>query len=73
MNANITFSADNDLIKKAREKAHLEKTNLNTVFRKWLKQYAERGKDDKEIDMVMESVQYARAGKKFSREEMNER
>jgi hypothetical protein len=36
---NITFSAEKDLIEKAREKARSEKTTLNVAFRRWLKQY----------------------------------
>jgi hypothetical protein len=69
---NITFSAEEELILKAREKAVSEKTTLNVVFRRWLKQYADR-KKELEIDMVMESVDYAVSGRKFTRDEMNER
>ncbi|HKL31217.1 MAG TPA: hypothetical protein VJ919_01715 [Tangfeifania sp.] len=70
---NITFSAEKDLIDKAREKAQSEKTTLNVVFRRWLKQYTGKKNVNNEIDMVMESVDYAKSGKKFSRDEFNER
>ncbi|MFW5773544.1 MAG: hypothetical protein ACOCWD_02575 [Tangfeifania sp.] len=70
---NITFSAEKDLIDKAREKAQSEKTTLNVVFRRWLKQYTGKKNISNEIDMVMESVDYAKSGKKFSRDEFNER
>jgi len=33
---NITFSVEEDLIQKARERAISEKTTLNAVFRRWL-------------------------------------
>lgn len=69
---NITFSAEEELILKAREKAVSEKTTLNVVFRRWLMQYADR-KKEQEIDMVMESMDYAVSGRKFTRDEMNER
>jgi len=69
---NITFSAEEELIAMAREMARQEKTTLNAVFRRWLKQYAERKKEH-ELDMVMEKMDYAVAGKKFTRDEMNER
>ena len=69
---NITFSADEELISKAREKAREEKTTLNLVFRRWLEQYAKRKKEN-ELDQVMEKVDYAVAGRKFTRDEMNER
>ena len=70
---NITFSAEKNLIEEAREKAKSEKTTLNVVFRRWVKQYAGKKNVAKEIDMVMESVNYAKAGKKFTRNELNER
>lgn len=73
MNKNITFSAEEDLIIRAREKARSQKTTLNEVFRRWLKQYAEKGRLSEEINMVMESMDYAYSGKKFSREDLNER
>ncbi len=70
---NITFSAEEDLIKKAREKAMMEKTTLNVAFRKWLKQYAERERISEEYDQVMESLKHVYSGRKFTRDEMNER
>jgi N-methylhydantoinase A/oxoprolinase/acetone carboxylase beta subunit len=70
---NITFSAEEELITKAREVARENKTTLNAVFRRWLKQYAERKKRSEEYDSVMEKVNYVRAGRKFTRDEMNER
>ncbi|MFW6246242.1 MAG: hypothetical protein ACOC13_02200, partial [Tangfeifania sp.] len=66
---NITFSAEKDLIDKTREKAQSEKTTLNVVFRRWLKQYTGKKNINNEIDLVMESVDYAKSGKKFSRDE----
>ena len=69
---NITLSAEEELIIKVREKAISEKTTLNVVFRRWLKQYAGR-KKEQEIDTVMESMDYAVSGRKFTRDEMNER
>ena len=73
MKRNITFSAEEELITRAREKAVLQKTTLNVVFRRWLKQYAERGRVAEEIDMLMESMDYTYSGKKFTREDLNER
>ena len=70
---NITLSADDELIRKAREKAAEEKSTLNELFRRWIRQYVERGKTGDEIDQVMESMDYVYSGKKFTREELNER
>jgi hypothetical protein len=36
---NITLGGDEALIRKAREKARHENTNLNAVFREWLARY----------------------------------
>lgn len=69
---NITFSAEEELISKAREMAREEKTTLNAVFRRWLEQYALRKKEH-ELDQVMEKVDYAVIDKKFTRDELNER
>jgi len=70
---NITFSADDALIRKAREKAQREKTTLNETFRVWLKQYVNAEGRSRNFDDLMNSLSYARPGRKFSREEMNER
>ena len=36
---NITLGTDEELIRKAREKAQCEHTTLNASFKKWLKRY----------------------------------
>lgn len=68
---NITFSADNGLIRKARERAASEHTNLNAAFRSWLARYARASSDD--FDAIMDSLKSVRPGKTFTREELNER
>lgn len=70
---NITFSADEDLIIRARQKDFSEKSTLNILFRRWLNQYIERKQVDEKIGQVIESMDYTYAGKKFTRDEMNER
>ena len=73
MMRNITFSAEDQLIDKAREKATREERTLNEVFREWLTRYV--GQDDavEQYRELMSRLSYVRAGKKFTREEMNER
>ena len=70
---NITLSAEGDLIQKARQKAIKEKRSLNALFRAWLNQYV--GKDSRKLDfdVLMDRLKHVRAGRKFTREEMNER
>jgi hypothetical protein len=70
---NITLSAEEELIKKARQKAQQERTTLNETFRYWLKQYVHAGLHGPEYESLMKSLNYARPGKGFSRDELNER
>ncbi|HAB16060.1 MAG TPA: hypothetical protein PLX89_18205 [Verrucomicrobiota bacterium] len=73
---NITLSAHEDLIENARAEARVRKTTLNQMFRDWLEEisaHKERGRQaqvDALFDRVLERVD---AGRKFTREEMNER
>ncbi len=72
---NITFSADEHLIEAARRRASSENTTLNEQFRLWLESYAEQVEQSTE---AMETIREAQrsvhsGGRKFTREEMNER
>ncbi len=72
---NITFSADENLIKAARQRAVSEHTTLNKQFRIWLEEYVRRKQQADEAMAVVERLRtYARTGgHKFTRDEMNER
>ena len=70
---NITFSADEDLIQKARERAATERTTLNEEFRRWLEKYAERPHSAAAYTDLMKRFEYIKPGRSFHREEMNER
>lgn len=72
---NITLSADERLIEAARDRARSEKTTLNEQFRRWLSDYVHREERAEEAMAVIADLQkYARTGgRKFTREEMNER
>ena len=73
MKRNITFSADELVIGRAREMARRQKTPLNIVFRRWIEAYAAAADSADKYDQVMEKLRYAKAGRRFSREELNER
>ncbi len=73
MMRNITFSADDVLIKKARLQAEHEHYSLNVVFREWLKQYVRQKDYSSNYKNLMSQLKYARAGRKFSRDDLNER
>ena len=70
---NITLSADEQLIKQAREKAKSERTTLNEYFRKWLKKLVISDKTQFNYDELMNSLSYVNPGKKFTRDQLNER
>ncbi len=70
---NITLSAEEALIARAREQAAREKRSLNLAFREWLQRYAAQERAAESYDELMKRLGYARAGRKFTREEMNER
>ena len=75
---NITFSADEELIRAARQRAMTQNTTLNELFREWLAEVAGQGEGDKdrirsEYDALMERLGRVDAGRAFTREEMNER
>ena len=71
---NITLSADEHLIERARETAQAERRTLNEAFREWLQEYTSRSGDLERRKRLMERLRgHVGAGRKFSREEMNER
>lgn len=71
---NITLSADADTIDAARERAVAENTTLNAEFRSWLEGYARRYQANRAMHAVRElRAKYTTGGRKFSRDELNER
>lgn len=75
---NITLSAESSLIEAAREKASNKKTSLNMEFRRWLQQYANTEAQAKQRvqayrELMDELSSVSTGGRKFSRDEMNER
>ena len=69
----ITLSADEDLIERARLIAREQGRTLNDAFREWLAQFARSAGDAQGFDALMMRVQKVDAGRRFSREELNER
>lgn len=70
---NITLSADENLIRKARKKAQSDNTTLNSMFRLWLQKYSNLGNNSNDYDILMEALSYAKSTKHYTRDEMNER
>jgi hypothetical protein len=70
---NITLSADSALLQQARRRADTENTTLNDLFRHWLEHYVVQPAAADHYAALMTRLEHVQAGRKFSREEMNER
>jgi hypothetical protein len=70
---NITFSAEDDLIDKARQIATREERTLNEVFREWLAGYVGREDIGRRYEELMKELDYVQVDRTLSRDEMNER
>jgi hypothetical protein len=73
---NITLSAADALIDRAREKARAQGVTLNDEFRKWLASYVEAQDGPSAVTRfreLMQALPEVEAGQSFSRDEMNER
>lgn len=70
---NVTLSAPEDNIERARMRARLENTTLNEAFRQWLERYGGKKPTGAEFRTVMAKLRHVDSGGKFTRDEMNER
>ena len=71
---NITLSADEDLIERARAAAQAQNKTLNAMFREWLDQVASKPDAAKNYEELMKRLRHvSTGGRKFTRDEMNER
>lgn len=70
---NITLSAEQAIIQRAREKALKNKTTLNNVFREWLKNYVKTESNLMDYSQLMNQLKHIKPGKHFTREDFNER
>ena len=70
---NITLSAPQNLLNRARAKALEQNSTLNALFRVWLESMSREPSNVEEVRALLATLSYASAGKKFSRDEMNER
>ncbi len=75
MLTNITFSAEKTVLERARARAVKKHTTINQEFRLWLERYVAADNDQvlRDFDATMSKMNYAVAGKKFTRDELNER
>jgi hypothetical protein len=70
---NITVTADDHLIERARIVARSRHTTLNAAFQQWLIEYTSKAVDVGEYDALMSRLSHVTAGRTFTRDEMNDR
>lgn len=73
---NITFSAKEEAIEKARITARKKQRTLNDLFREWLDSVSFQDRDEDssiKLKSLWSQTNYLRVGKKLTRDEMNER
>ena len=70
---NVTLSAEDDLLERARLKAAQQRTTLNSLFRGWLERYAGHDLTAAEYRQLMKRLRHASANRAFTRDELNER
>jgi predicted transcriptional regulator len=70
---NVTLSAEDELIDRARLVARERHTTLNEAFREWLTQFTSTRNNVEAFDDLMDRLKGVNAGRHFTRDEMNER
>ncbi len=70
---NITLSAEEQLIARAREEAERHGTTLNAEFRLWLAAFVQQERAAHGYHELMARLAYAHPGRRFTREELNAR
>ena len=67
-----SFAINDHVVRKARAKASRQNNSLNRVVGDWLQHYVEQDAAARNFDAVMHELARTKAGKRFSRDEMNE-
>lgn len=70
---NVTFTAAAETIERARLRARAQRTTLNEAFREWLDRYSGGPPSAEDFDRMIKRLSHVDAGRKFTRDEMNER
>lgn len=70
---NVTFTTEGGLLQAARKKAAAEGKTLNGLFRQWISAYVQSDTSKQSYFAVMKRLENVSSGRKFTRDEMNER
>ena len=69
----ITFRADDALVQRARLLVKTQKTTLSATLRELLQSFVSQGQCALPFDETMRLLRHVNSGRRFSRDEMNER
>ena len=69
----IPFRAEERLVEEARLVARSQNTTLSVAFRGWLKEFVSQTSRVREFDNLMTQLRRVRTGRRFNRDEINER
>jgi hypothetical protein len=61
------------VLERARLIARSQHRTLNEAFREWLEQFSQSAGEAQDFDALMSRLQHLDAGRRFSRDELNER
>ena len=67
-----TLHGDEQLLEQARPLPTPKHSTLNAIFREWLQRFTAQSGGVQEFDAVMKRLKHVQAGRRFSRDEMNE-
>jgi hypothetical protein len=70
---NITLSAEERVLERARELARQRSTTLNQLFRVWLAEITSERPGKDRYEQLMRRLSHVRSGRRFTRDEMNAR
>ena len=70
---NVTFRIQEDMLRKAREKAGKEKRSLNRLIDQWLRSYSATQDETFDVRKYLDRIKGVKIGRTFTREEMNAR
>lgn len=69
---NVTLTADEELIERARHVARSQHKTLNVAFREWLREYVAQDSATADYDALMAKLSYTRSTGPYTQQEINE-
>jgi hypothetical protein len=70
---NVTLTAEDELIERARHVARSHHKTLNVAFREWLRDYVAQDSATADYDALMAKLSHVHSNGPYTRDEMNER